>query len=304
MLDVSLLGVGGGMPMPNRFLSSLMINYKGKKILIDCGEGCQVSMRLLGWGFKSLDLILITHLHGDHINGLLGLLSTIGNSGREEPLTVIGPKGMEESIKAFRVLVPYLPYDLNVIEIREEEDFKYKFFGLDIESIYVSHSSPCVAYRLYLKRSRKLLREKAEALEIPKEYWGILQRENFVEHNGKRINPEMVLGEDRGGIKISFVTDTRPIEEIVDFIKESDIFFCEGNYESNENVDKAIMNFHMTFEEAALLAQKGNVKKMILTHFSPSISDPNSFIDNSRNIFEESYIGVEREIISLKFKKE
>lgn len=304
MLDLSLLGVGGGMPMPNRFLSSLMINYKGRKILIDCGEGCQVSMRLLGWGFKSLDLILITHLHGDHINGLLGLLSTIGNSGREEPLTIIGPKGMEECIRAFRVLVPYLPYDLNIIEVSENEKFKYKFFGLDIESIYVSHSSPCVAYSIYLKRSRKLLREKAEELEIPKEYWGTLQRENFVEFDGRTINPEMVLGEDRGGIKISFVTDTRPIEGIIDFIRESDIFFCEGNYESNENIEKAIMNFHMTFEEAALLAQKGNVKKMILTHFSPSISDPNSFIDNSRNIFEESYIGVEREIIALSFNKE
>lgn len=304
MLDLSLLGIGGGMPMPNRFLSSLIINYKGRRILIDCGEGCQVSMRLLGWGFKSLDLILITHLHGDHINGLIGLLSTIGNSGREEALTIIGPKGMEECIRAFRVLVPYLPYDLNVIEVGEDEKFKYKFLGLEIESMYVSHSSPCISYRLYLKRSRKLLREKAEALGIPKEYWGTLQRENFVEFDGRIINPEVVLGDDRGGIKISFVTDTRPTEEIIDFIKESDIFFCEGNYESNKNLDKAIKNFHMTFEEAATLAQKGNVKKMILTHFSPSITDPNSYVDNSRNIFKESYIGVEREIIELSFNKE
>ena len=124
MLDLALLGVGGGMPMPNRYLSSLLINYKGRKILIDCGEGTQVSMRELGWGFKTLDLILITHIHGDHINGLLGLLATIGNSDRVEPLTIIGPDGIKNAINAFTVLVPYLPYELEVIEIKERKKFK------------------------------------------------------------------------------------------------------------------------------------------------------------------------------------
>ena len=99
MVDISLLGCGGGMPMPSRFLASTLINYKGKKILIDCGEGTQVSMKILGTGFKAIDLICITHGHGDHIVGLPGLLATIGNSGRVEPLTIIGPDGIKNIIK-------------------------------------------------------------------------------------------------------------------------------------------------------------------------------------------------------------
>ena len=105
MVDVVLLGCGGNMPMPNRFLSSLFINYMGHKILIDCGEGTQISMRIKNCGFKNIDLIFITHLHGDHINGIIGLLSTIGNSGRTNDLTIIGPKGITEAINAIRVLV-------------------------------------------------------------------------------------------------------------------------------------------------------------------------------------------------------
>ena len=96
MIDLILLGCGGNMPMPNRFLSSLFINFKGRKILIDCGEGTQISMRMKNCGFKTIDLICITHLHGDHIIGLIGLLSTIGNSSRTEDLTIIGPKELHK----------------------------------------------------------------------------------------------------------------------------------------------------------------------------------------------------------------
>lgn len=301
MIDLALLGIGGGMPMPNRYLSSLMINFKGTKILIDCGEGTQVSMRMLGWGFKTIDLILITHIHGDHINGLLGLLATLGNSERKEVVTIIGPSGLKDAVAAFRVLVPYLPYELDVIEVSEDGNFSYKLKSLDIKSIYVEHSSPCVAYSIHVNRSRKFMREKAEALDIPNQYWGVLQKGNVIEYNGKIIEPDMVLGEVRPGIKVSYVTDTRPTLQLPEFIKDSQILFCEGTYESNEKLDKAIMNCHMTFEEAASLAKEGEVKKLILTHFSPSIGEPNDYVDNAKNIFNESYIGIERDVITLKF---
>ena len=110
MVDLCLLGCGGGMPMPFRNLSALLINFKGRKILIDCGEGTQVSMRIIGWGFKSVDVICITHCHGDHIVGLPGLLATIGNSGRTAPLTIIGPEGIDKVVDSLRVIARYLPY--------------------------------------------------------------------------------------------------------------------------------------------------------------------------------------------------
>ena len=116
MVDLCLLGCGGGMPMPFRNLSALLINFKGRKILIDCGEGTQVSMRIIGWGFKSVDVICITHCHGDHIVGLPGLLATIGNSGRTAPLTIIGPEGIDKVVDSLRVIARYLPYEVKIIE--------------------------------------------------------------------------------------------------------------------------------------------------------------------------------------------
>ncbi|WP_332841431.1 MBL fold metallo-hydrolase [Paraclostridium bifermentans] len=121
MVEITLLGCGGSMPVPNRYLSSLLINYRGRKILIDCGEGTQVSMKIANCGFKTIDYICITHLHGDHIIGLPGILSTIGNCGRTEMLTIIGPKGIKEVIDAFRLIVRELPYDINIIENPKED---------------------------------------------------------------------------------------------------------------------------------------------------------------------------------------
>ena len=145
------------------------------------------------------------------------------------------------------------------------------------------------------------MREKAEALGIPNKFWGALQKGNIIEYNGKLIDPHSVLGESRDGIKFSYVTDTRPTKELPEFINESQLLFCEGTYESNEKIEKAMMNFHMTFEEAAILARDGNVKKLILTHFSPSINEPGDYIENARNVFSESYIGTERDVVVLNF---
>ena len=304
MIELALLGIGGGMPMPGRYLSSLLINYKGRKILLDCGEGTQVSMREFSRGFKTLDLILITHTHGDHINGLVGLLATLGNSERKDKVTIIGPEGITKVMEAFKILIPYLPYPIEVIEVKENQDFSYRFMDINIEAIYVEHSSPCMAYNFFIARRREFIREKAEELNIPKEMWGLLQKGDKVNIVDRIVDSNLVLGPERGGIKFSYVTDTRPIEKIKDFIKDSDVFFCEGTYESVDKLDKALKNYHMTFEEAATLAKEGEVKKLVLTHFSPSIINPEDFIENAKNIFENSFIGKEREVISLKFSED
>jgi ribonuclease Z len=311
MIDIALLGCGGGMPMPNRNLSALFINYRGRKILIDCGEGTQVTIRKMGLGFKAIDIIIITHFHGDHIVGLPGLLSTIGNSGREKPLTIVGPIGINNVINNLRVICPYLPYDINILENPDELYFNITKDILQLSevekcdfilrSLELDHSSPCLGYSLYFKRRRKFDLEKATLMNVPKVLWSKLQKEEEVIYNGVKYDYTMVLGEERKGVKLSFITDTRPISSIPMLIKNSDLFICEGTYGSDEDIEKAIKNKHMTFKEAAILANKGEVKELLLTHFSPAMVEPKEFSENAREIFESLIIGEDEMVKTLKF---
>lgn len=303
MIDLVLLGCGGNVPMPNRYLSSLFINYQGRKILIDCGEGTQVSMKIKNCGFKNIDLICITHLHGDHIIGLIGLLSTIGNSSRTEDLTIIGPVGILKTMNAIRVLVPYLPYNINIVE-NPKGNFSIinKYLkDLEISTLELEHSTECIGYSFYFKRKSKFNIEKAINNNVPKVLWQKLQSGQNIIYNEIKYTPDMVLGDSRKGIKISLITDTRPLLSIPDFIKDSDLFVCEAMYGDDLEISKAIKNKHMTFREAANLAKLGNVNKLLLTHFSPSLEDPYCYKDNATSIFENTIIGEDRLELKLNF---
>ena len=304
MIDLVLLGCGGNVPMPNRYLSSLFINYQGRKILIDCGEGTQVSMKIKNCGFKNIDLICITHLHGDHFYGLMGLLSTIGNSSRVDDLTIVGPKGITEIINNMKTLIEYLPYKLIIIENPTGTFSLINSILKDVEisTLELDHSSECLGYSLYFKRTPKFNIEKAIQNNVPKLLWQKLQSGKNIIFENIEYSPDMVLGDDRKGIKISFITDTRPISSIPKFINNSDLFVCESMYGNDEDLPKAIKNKHMTFREAATLANEGNVKKLILTHFSPSLEDPNLYIKNATDIFENTIIGKDRYSINLNFE--
>lgn len=304
MLNIILLGCGGNMPMPNRFLSSLFINYKGRKILLDCGEGTQVSMRMKNCGFKNLDVILISHLHGDHISGLIGLLSTIGNSSRSDDLTIIGPYGIKEALNAIMVLVDYLPYKINIIE-NPSGSFSIlnnNLKEIEINTLKLDHSSECLGYSLYIKRTPKFNIDKAISNNVPKLLWQKLQSGKSIIFDDITYSPEMVLGDDRKGVKISYITDTRPILSIPEFIDGSDLFVCEAMYGDDMDISKAVKNKHMTFREAANLAQLGNVDKLLLTHFSPSLDNPEAYINNATSIFKNTIVGSDRYELNLRFK--
>lgn len=303
MIDLTLLGCGGNVPMPNRFLSSVFINYKGRKILIDCGEGTQVSMKLKKCGFKDIDLICITHLHGDHIFGLLGLLSTIGNSGRTSDLTIVGPVGIVDCIRSMRNLVEYVPYTLKIIE-NPQGNFSLDnkvLRNLEISTISLEHSIECLGYSFNFRRNPKFDIDKATKNEVPKILWNKLQEGQNIVLDSEQYTPDMVLGELRKGVKISLTTDTRPIESIPDFIKDSDLFICEAMYGDDLDISKAVRNKHMTFREAANLAKLGNVKQLLLTHFSPSLDIPSMYLENATNVFENTILGEDRLSLRLNF---
>ncbi len=319
MIDIVLLGSGGGMPMPNRFLSSMVINYKGRKILIDCGEGTQISMRNLKTGFKSIDIICITHVHGDHIFGLPGLLSTIGNSDRIDPITIIGPEGIGDILRGLMLSISYLPYSINIIEnptkplginilpkaIEIKDNRKSSpYDDIIISTLELDHSCPCIGYSFYVTRKPKFDPEKAKLNEVPKKIWGRLQKGEIVIYNGKKYTPDMVLGEERNGIKLSYITDTRPTELIPNFINKSKLFICEGTYGNDEDLEKAINNKHMTFSEAAELAYKGKVEELMLTHFSSAMDEPKLYKSNAVSIFPNTIIGDDGFTKTLMFPKD
>lgn len=301
LIDVLLLGCGGNVPTPDRNLTALLLNIKGHKILVDCGEGTQVSMKIAGTGFKHIDIICFTHFHGDHIIGLPGLLLTIANSGRQDPLTIIGPKGLEEIISGLSVLFPILPYDIMLIETDgNDEIFHYEDFIISTSSL--DHTAPCNGYSFYIKRKRKFDPIKAEENKVPKILWNKLQNEPTVFFNGVHYSNEMVLGEERHGIKICYATDTRPCNNLELLSKDSDLFICEGMYGDDSYLEKALSNKHMLFSEAAHLAKSSKVKELWLTHFSPSMANPEEHLHVAKNIFNNTILGEDRIKKTLHFE--
>lgn len=303
MIDVCLLGSGGMMPLPYRWLTSLMVRYNGSSLLIDCGEGTQVAIKEKGWSFKPIDVICFTHYHGDHISGLPGLLLTMGNADRTEPLTLIGPKGLERVVTALRVIAPELPFELRFIEITEPEAV-FELNGYRLKAFRVNHNVICYGYTLELDRAGRFDLERALAAEIPKEYWKHLQKGEIIEADDKVYTPDMVLGPPRKGLKVTYSTDTRPTQSIRDNAKGSDLFICEGMYGEKDKQDKAKEYKHMTFYEAAAIAKDAEVKEMWLTHYSPSLARPEEYMEDVRAIFPNAQAGKDGKSIELVFDED
>jgi ribonuclease Z len=291
MLDICLLGCGGMMPLPNRWLTALLVRYNGKIFMIDCGEGTQIPMKLTGWGFKSVKSLFVTHYHADHISGLPGFLLTLGNSGKDDLLQIYGPPDLNRIYKGLTVICPELPYQVELKELAPNNISEFAVEGLKIKSIPVDHTNTCLAYSIELKRPGKFDLERAKKQNIPMNYWKILQSGQPVKDGENIYTPEMVLGSPRKGLKIAYCTDTRPVESIIDLIKNADIFICEGNYGDENKLSKAVEKKHMLFSEAAYLAKSANVGELILTHFSPSLDNPNEYIENTQKIFANTSVG-------------
>lgn len=300
MLDVCLLGSGGMMPLPYRWLTALMTRFNGSNLLIDCGEGTQIAIKEKGWSFKPIDVICFTHFHGDHISGLPGLLLTMGNADRREPLKLIGPKGLERVVNSLRVIAPELPFEIECIEIEGPEQ-TFELNGYRLKAFRVNHNVLCYGYTMEIDRAGKFNVERALENKIPKQYWKNLQRGETVEVEGKIYTPDLVLGEQRKGIKLTYTTDTRPTDSIRRNAKGSDLFICEGMYGEKEKAAKAVEYKHMTFTEAAKLAKEAEVKEMWLTHYSPSLTKPEEFMDSVREIFPNAKAGKDRMTVELDF---
>ncbi len=195
------------MPLPYRWLTSLMVRYNGSSLLIDCGEGTQIAIKEKGWGFKAIDVICFTHYHGDHVSGLPGLLLTMGNADRTEPLTIVGPKGLERVVGALRVIAPELPFPIRYREITEPEQ-SFEMNGYRLKAFRVNHNVLCYGYTLEIDRVGRFDVDRANAAGIPQRYWGMLQKGGtwmavpirqiwFLDRRGKGLRSLIVRIRDR-----------------------------------------------------------------------------------------------------------
>ena len=227
----------------------------------------------------------------------------MGNSDRKEPLTLIGPKGLSRVVNALRVIAPELPFEINMIELNgQQEHLSIK--GYEIDAFRVNHAVTCYGYTISIPRIGKFNADKAKELGIPCRIWNKLQHGQEIEHEGVTYTPDMVMGAPRKGIKLTYCTDTRPVQAIVDNAKNSDLFICEGMYGEKDKESKAKEYKHMTFYEAAELAKNADVKEMWLTHYSPSLIRPADYVGNIKNIFKNVRAAKDGQSVTLNFEDE
>lgn len=304
MLDICLVGTGGMKPLPNRWLTSLYAKSDGHAILIDCGEGTQIALSESGCNLKPIDVICITHFHADHIAGLPGLLLSMGNSDRTDPITICGPTGLYNILDGILSIAPDLPFDIMVSEVEANDQHTLETGPITVTSFPVAHRIPCLGYKISVHRKGRFNPEKAKELNIPVKAWSLLQNGLSVKVGESLISPQLVLGPNRKGLSVVYSTDTRPLAEIARQGQGSDLMILEGIYPNNDKLEKAKMWGHMTFLEAAELAKSANTKELWLTHYSPSLVNPEEEISNAREIFPNSFPGFDGKKATLNFLEE
>ncbi|MBR6385494.1 MAG: ribonuclease Z [Ruminococcus sp.] len=290
MPEICLLGTGGMLPLKDRFLTGLYAEYGGKAILIDCGEGMQVAFGMHGLKMSKVEMILITHSHADHVTGLPGLLLSIGNCSRTAPLDIYMPESCENAVKNLMSVCGYLPYEVVIHTFSDNEPFSFKAEKIDpmltINTIPLKHSVECAGYNLILEKKPVFDPNKAKALGVPVQMWKKLHAgESLTLDDGKIISPDDVTGEKRPPVKITYVTDTLPLPEIIPFAENSELFVCEGMYGDLSKKQSMNEKGHMLMQDACELAKKANVKKLWLTHYSPAEKDPSVYEEELKNIF-------------------
>ena len=307
MIDITLIGTAALFPLPGRALTSIYLFCGGRSILFDCGEGTQTAARKAGVSLMKTDIIALTHYHGDHIFGLPGLLQTLMSQGRTETLYITGPAGLEAAMQPILKLAECTAYEIKLIEIPNDglkisELVKNWAIEAKLSAFKTEHRVPSQGYCFTLSRAGKFLPQKAQALNIPVNFWGTLQKGQRVQIGDKIFLPEQVLGEPRKGLKFVFSGDTVFCNSLIDAAKNADLLICEGTYGEIEQAELATEYGHMNFSQAAQVAKIANVSELWLAHYSQMIRNPLQYLPNATAIFENTICGVDGMSTTLKFQ--
>lgn len=300
MIGVTLIGTGGMLPLPDRWLTSMWLEYNGKACLIDCGEGTQIAINRHGIKLSHLDTLLITHVHADHVSGLAGLLLSLGNCGKTDVLKIYGHKGITDTIKKLCCICPVLPFELEIHELPLDCKSEFEWNDMTVSSMPLKHSIDCLGYSFVLRRKPVFNPQKAKSLDIDVKYWKELHSGKTIIIDGREITSEMVTDEQRNPIKVTYMTDTRYFEDMKEFAKNSDLLISEGMYGDDEYISKMAEKGHMVFSQSAEIARKSNSKMLWLTHYSPALVNPHEYAGDVKRIFENTVISRDGEKCDLK----
>ncbi|MEM5948087.1 ribonuclease Z [Spirochaetia bacterium 38H-sp] len=308
-LEAFILGTGGMMPLPHRFLTSMLLRREGDLFLFDCGEGTQVSLRALNLRWKKISAIFISHTHADHVTGLPGILMLSSQVDRNEPLFIYGPPKVREYVEMSRkVLDMYINYEIVVREIPAGESVVcHEGDGFCVRSFPLRHTKPCVGYTLEeSSRPGVFFPERAVELGVPMgPLWAALQRgESVNAKDGSVVTSDMVMGPPRSGRKVSFVTDTMYLPHISEYVADSDLFVCEGMF-SHELVETAREKRHLTAVEAATIARDaGGIGRLGLIHYSPRYSNRELkvLLKEAKSVFADTFLCRDGQAIDIPYR--
>ncbi len=274
---MTFLGTGGMVPTKDRNVQGIYLDYKGEGILVDCGEGTQRQMNIAGINRLKVRKVLISHWHGDHVSGLIGLIQTLGNTEDPKKLVIYGPKGTKFHMNH---LLNSCEFDLRLELEINELNIKHKnvIFENDdyiIEAAPLEHSVPCLGYTFIEKDTRKINMSKAKKLGLSEgPILGKLQQGQTITYKGK---------------KIAFILDTLLTKNCYEIANNADLLVCEANFDATLE-EKAIKSKHMTTEQVALVANNSNVKKLILTHFSQRYKTLHDLEEQSKDLFPNTIL--------------
>ena len=307
MIDITLLGTSALMPLPHRALTSAFLACEGHSILFDCGEGTQTAARKASISLMKTDIIAITHYHGDHMFGLPGLLQTMTCMNRTDKLYITGPEGLHDSIMPVLKLAGTMSFEIELIYVPDNGIMLAELIHgwpheAKLSAFRTQHRIISQGYSFTLGRAGKFIPEKAKALNIPVNLWGILQRGKNVIVDENTFMPEQVLGEKRKGLKVIFTGDTAECDSMIHAAEGADLMICDATYGENEQAELAIAHGHMNFSQAADTAKNAGVKQLWLSHYSPMIDDPVIFLPNAQNIFANTLCGHDGMRITLNFE--
>lgn len=293
MFTYKFLGSGGVCPLPNRDLTALYVQNQGTSLLIDCGENTQVAAMRSNVSLFNISAIFLTHLHADHILGLPGLFSSFAQGNRTKPLVIYGPAGTIPAVSACLKLVSQITFSVLPIEIKSKETLSFP--DMDISVIPLQHSITCYGYAITVDRKPAYDANIVEQKGLTSEIVSLLQKGYAIERDDEYIDIHTLFGDNRDTFKLVYATDTGYCNALVNGCKDANVAILDGSYgdtslipRDNSKISKKPADIHMTFSQAATVASKANVKNLILTHFTPTMPNPEDYLFNATKIFPNS----------------